>query len=112
DIGSLAPAITQYSSGQEVGTPSVRTGLIEDLYLSLSSPPDDDGQIGLRARVNPMMLWLWIGLGVMGLGTAFAGWPTRRRKPTTSQVESHVTSDVEASDVSTTAPVPTPEGVL
>jgi cytochrome c-type biogenesis protein CcmF len=30
--------------------------------------------------VQPLIAWLWIGGLVMGLGTALAAWPGRRRR--------------------------------
>ena len=32
-------------------------------------------------RVNPMIVWLWIGGGLVAVGTALAAWPGRRRRP-------------------------------
>ena len=81
-LGDYAPAITRFeATGQPVGTPSVRTGLVEDVYLSLLAAPDEEGRISVSVRVNPMIVWLWIGVGVMAGGTALAAWPDRRRRP-------------------------------
>ena len=38
--------------------------------------------VTLRVIVQPLVLWLWIGGGVMALGTVLAAWPGRRRRPT------------------------------
>ena len=35
----------------------------------------------LDLHVQPLVLWLWIGGAVIGLGTALAAWPGRRRRP-------------------------------
>ena len=32
----------------------------------------------VRLAVNPMVLWLWLAVGVMVLGAGVAGWPRRR----------------------------------
>ena len=32
--------------------------------------------------VEPLVMWIWIGGGVMLVGTALAAWPGRRRRPT------------------------------
>lgn len=45
----------------------LHTTLSEDLYLVLTQM-DESGQIVLRAWVNPLVAWLWIGGGVMSLG--------------------------------------------
>ena len=83
-----APALNRFrtsaegASGQAIGTPSVRTGLTEDVYLILRAPPNDAGDVSLRVLVEPLALWLWIGGGVVAVGTALAAFPGRRRVPT------------------------------
>jgi hypothetical protein len=32
--------------------------------------------------IQPMVLWLWVGGGIMAFGTVLAAWPGRRRRPT------------------------------
>ncbi len=65
-----------------MGTPSVRSTPRDDLYLTLvDSPqkPGDPATIGII--VQPLIMWLWIGGGIMAIGTALAAWPGRRRNP-------------------------------
>src|SRR5688572_1915611 len=78
------PALSQYPGfGQLIGTPSVRTGLKEDVYLTVTRLPETpDGEVTLRVIIQPMALWLWVGGGVMAFGTVLAAWPGRRRRPT------------------------------
>ena len=80
-LGTYAPALTQYPNfTQAIGTPSVRTGVLEDVYLSLLTAPTDGNEaVSVAIKINPLVVWLWIGAGVMALGTAIAAWPTRRR---------------------------------
>jgi cytochrome c-type biogenesis protein CcmF len=81
DLGVYAPAISTFPNSTEgIGTPSVRTGLTEDVYLTLVSSPNDGGRITLGVRVNPMILWLWVGGGVIALGTLLALLPRPRRR--------------------------------
>ncbi|MFV0258414.1 MAG: heme lyase CcmF/NrfE family subunit [Acidimicrobiales bacterium] len=77
-----APAMTQFrQSGQVVGTPSVRAGLREDVYLVLDDvPARTDDAIRLRVVIRPMVSWLWAGGIIMGIGTALAVVPDRRRR--------------------------------
>lgn len=80
DLGVYAPSISTFPNSIEgIGTPSVRTGFVEDLYLTLVSSPGDGGRVTLGVRVNPMIVWLWIGGGVMFLGTVLALMPRPRR---------------------------------
>ena len=78
------PAINRFDvSGQAIGTPSVRTSLTQDVYLTLQRAPQDDAgeTAAIRVIVQPMVVWLWIGGGVMALGTILAAFPGRRRNP-------------------------------
>ena len=81
---AYAPAITKYTKvGMNVGTPSVRTGLFNDVYLTLEPPVRQDSQTAkIKVFIKPMILWLWVGGFMMGLGTLLALFPGRRRRPT------------------------------
>lgn len=85
-LGAYGPALSTFpGSPQAIGTPSVRTGLAEDLYLTLiSSPRSPDGEVVVGMRANPLVVWLWIGGAVMAAGTVVAAWAPlrRRRRPT------------------------------
>jgi len=79
DLGVYEPAISSFPNTRSaIGTPSVRTGWREDVYLSLSSSEGDDGRIAITIGINPLVLWLWIGGGVMALGTLVCLVPKRR----------------------------------
>ncbi|MCZ7524981.1 MAG: hypothetical protein M5U14_00465 [Acidimicrobiia bacterium] len=81
DLGVYAPAVSTFpNSTQGIGTPSVRTGLVEDLYLTLVSSPNEQGRVTLGVAVNPLVLWLWVGGGVMALGTIVAVGPGLGRR--------------------------------
>lgn len=84
DGQAYAPAITKYTNlGINVGTPSVKTGLFEDLYLTLESPVlKDSNKARIKVFIKPLVLWLWIGGGLMAVGTLLAAFPGRRRRPT------------------------------
>jgi cytochrome c-type biogenesis protein CcmF len=78
-----SPSLSLYrAAGQAIGTPSVRTGLRGDIYLTLERQPDADGTTTLTVRLVPLALWLWIGGAVIALGTVLAAFPGRRRRPT------------------------------
>jgi cytochrome c-type biogenesis protein CcmF len=84
------PRLNRYrSSGMVVGTPSVRVGPTEDVYLALASSPElqtQDGaevaadEVQVRVIVQPMLSWLWVGGMVMVVGTALALVPARSRQ--------------------------------
>ena len=78
---AYAPSITKFTRiGMNVGTPSVRTTLTHDIYLTLEPPVrQDSGQARIKVFIKPMILWLWVGTFVMALGTLLAVLPGRRR---------------------------------
>src|SRR5688572_8601437 len=80
-LGVYSPALSIFPNapgGAAIGTPSVRTGVVRDVYLTLVASPDGDGRVTLGVQLSPLVVWLWIGGGVMVLGTAVAIWPARR----------------------------------
>lgn len=78
---TYAPAVSDYPFASEaIGTPSVKSSLTEDIYLTVQSTPAKPGApIVIGVIVEPLVSWIWIGGGVVLLGTALAAWPGRRR---------------------------------
>ena len=77
------PAVHRFPfATQAIGSPSVRVGPFDDVYLTLVSSPEE-GQTAavIGVNVQPLVVWLWIGGGIMAFGTLLAGWPGRRRRP-------------------------------
>ncbi len=87
------PAITTYlQTGQEVGTPSVRTGLTQDIYLTLDAGAvPGSSSATIRVFIKPMILWLWIGGFVMAIGTLLAAFPGTRRRRAVDPVSAPIT---------------------
>jgi cytochrome c-type biogenesis protein CcmF len=82
------PALHQFPFGsQAIGSPSVRTGPLSDVYLTLIVPPDASGTAVIGVNVQPLVAWLWTGGAVMGFGTFLAAWPGRRRRPVAPDAE-------------------------
>ncbi len=79
---TYAPAITTYlNMGSDIGTPAVRTGLVDDIYLTLEpGAAAGDTAATIRVFVKPMILWLWLGGLVMAVGTLLAAFPGARRR--------------------------------
>ncbi|HVM06333.1 MAG TPA: heme lyase CcmF/NrfE family subunit [Acidimicrobiales bacterium] len=78
------PALNLFgNASQAIGTPSVRTGLRNDVYLSLvATPRTPESPAVIAVIVQPLVTWLWIGGGLMVAGTLMAAVPGRRRRPT------------------------------
>ena len=79
-LGVYEPSISTFPNvSTGIGTPSVRTGILEDVYLTLVSSPSQSDRVTIGVAINPMVLWLWIGGGVMAAGTVVALLPVRER---------------------------------
>ena len=81
--GPWAPSLNKFANGnQTIGTPSVRSTFIDDVALSVIDIKDgENGSVTIRVTVQPLIIWLWIGGGVMAFGTLLAVFPGRRRNP-------------------------------
>jgi cytochrome c-type biogenesis protein CcmF len=78
--GALRPALRDYpNSALLIATPAVRTTPAEDLYVTLMSYDASSGAVTLHVYVKPLVLWIWIGGGIVALGALFAAWPQRRQ---------------------------------
>jgi cytochrome c-type biogenesis protein CcmF len=89
------PRITKYlRQGLDIGTPSVRTGVTNDVYLTLErgAVPGAE-QATIRVFTKPMILWLWIGGAVMAIGTLLAAFPGRRRRRPTDPASAPIVVD-------------------
>ncbi|MCX6527716.1 MAG: heme lyase CcmF/NrfE family subunit [Actinobacteria bacterium] len=82
--GTYAPAIQKFTNmGQNIGTPSVKSMFTKDIYLTLQPPVKvSTNTAKIKVFIKPLMMWLWIGGGLMGVGTLLAAFPGSRRKPT------------------------------
>ena len=83
--GPWEPALTQFGSASSlIGTPSVSTSPVNDVMVTLLALPEtDDDPVSIRVIVQPLVMWLWIGGGVMAFGTILAAIPSKLwRRPT------------------------------
>ncbi len=74
---TLKPALNNYSGAMNaIGSPDVRSLPTLDVYVSVLSIGTD--RVGLHVYLNPAVGWLWIGMGIVIVGTVLAAWPARR----------------------------------
>lgn len=72
-LAVLRPRLNYYpTSTQPIGTPKVRTRPTEDVYLSLMAYSQDGSTATVNIIVNPAVVWIWIGGGIVALGALFA----------------------------------------
>jgi cytochrome c-type biogenesis protein CcmF len=77
--GALATALRDYpNSPTAIATPAVSTSLADDVYVTLLASDPETGAVTLHLFVNPLVVWIWIGGVIVGIGAAFAAWPDRR----------------------------------
>ena len=80
-IGSLAPARWFFRNHEQEPTSeiAIRRSLANDLYVVLTPDSDvgDADRDPARSIVNPLIDWIWFGLGVIIVGTIIALLPER-----------------------------------
>ena len=75
-IATLVPEKNfHWNVEQWVTEVAIRTSLKEDLYVILSSMAED-GSATFQILINPLVVWLWIGGGLLLVGTTVAIWPS------------------------------------
>jgi cytochrome c-type biogenesis protein CcmF len=52
--------------------PDIRSGLNEDLYVVFEGVNPDNGRPILRAHLNALVMWIWMGVWIMLIGTVLA----------------------------------------
>jgi cytochrome c-type biogenesis protein CcmF len=79
-----SPQISDYQAdpGGGIGTPSVRSTFVDDVYLTIAVAPQNPGDpTVIGVTVQPLIMWLWIGGALVAVGTVLAIAPGRRRRP-------------------------------
>jgi cytochrome c-type biogenesis protein CcmF len=80
ELALLQPSVNRYPNAtQPIGTPSVHTGLIDDVYVSITS--GDESRVGLDVFVFPLMWLLWVGGMITVAGGLWAFLLRRRKEP-------------------------------
>jgi cytochrome c-type biogenesis protein CcmF len=88
DHGTFRPAIDVFrGDSSAVSTPSVDSGLVDDVYLAPGGgfTPSSAGHLGsatLDVFVQPLVVWLWVGGALTAAGAVLAILPGRRRRAT------------------------------
>ena len=72
-IDTLYPERRFYKASQQTSTmPRVRSTIKEDLYLVYEGLNQDTGRPILKAHLNPLVGWIWVGVWIMLVGTVVA----------------------------------------
>jgi cytochrome c-type biogenesis protein CcmF len=80
--GTLRPEqrIFDASGGQTTTTVALHSTPKEDLYVVLAGVSENSVVCQIKAFVNPLVFWVWIGSGIMILGAIITLLPERKRK--------------------------------
>jgi cytochrome c-type biogenesis protein CcmF len=71
-VAELRPQRRMYPRGQMTTTEAaIRSSLTEDIYLVMGEELED-GRLSVQAYLNPLVSWIWIGWGIMGVGAFLA----------------------------------------
>ena len=82
-LQEMRPEQRLFLAGRETqanGIPAIRTRLNEDVYVVLAGFERDTKNPIIKAYVNPLVMWVWIGGLVTIFGTLIALWPSKIRR--------------------------------
>jgi len=72
-IDTLTPERRFYRAGRQTSTmPYIRSTINEDLYLVYEGQNPDTGRPILKAHLNPLVMWIWLGVWIILGGTVLA----------------------------------------
>jgi len=101
-IDTMTPVRRFYKASRQTSTmPDIRSGLNEDLYLVFEGLNPDNGHPILKAHLNALVMWIWMGVWIMLIGTVLAlipNAPAPLRVPAPSRVASAHAEPVATGD--------------
>jgi cytochrome c-type biogenesis protein CcmF len=72
-IATLNPERRFYKASQQTSTiPATRSSARDDLYVVYEGQNPESGRPIIRVHVNPLVMWIWVGVWLMIVGTAVA----------------------------------------
>src|SRR3989454_1330773 len=72
-IDTLYPERRFFKASQQMNTrPTIHSTLNEDLYLVYEGQNQDTGRPIVKAHLNPLVMWIWVGVWLMIAGTVIA----------------------------------------
>src|SRR5271156_5695842 len=101
-IDTMTPVRRFYKASQQTSTmPDIRSTLNEDLYLVFEGVNQDNGHPIIKAHLNALVMWIWMGVWIMLIGTVLAlvpNAPAPVRVPAPARLESVHASPAVAGD--------------
>jgi cytochrome c-type biogenesis protein CcmF len=72
-VETMSPERRFYHASQQTSTiPDIRSSLNEDLYIVFEGLNNDNGHPILKAHLNALVMWIWMGVWIMLIGTVLA----------------------------------------
>jgi cytochrome c-type biogenesis protein CcmF len=72
-IDTLYPERRFFKASQQMNTrPTIHSTANEDLYLVYEGQNEDTGRPIVKAHLNPLVMWIWVGVWIMIAGTVIA----------------------------------------
>jgi len=72
-IDTLYPERRFFKASQQMNTrPTIHSTTNEDLYLVYEGQNEDTGRPIIKAHLNPLVMWIWVGVWIMIAGTVIA----------------------------------------
>jgi cytochrome c-type biogenesis protein CcmF len=75
-------------SDTPVPTPAVRSSIVRDVYVNLMAFKEDGSSATVRVLVEPLVVWIWAGGGIVCLGALLGLWPRKRPAPAPAVAQS------------------------
>ncbi|MDO5629058.1 MAG: cytochrome c-type biogenesis CcmF C-terminal domain-containing protein [Mobilicoccus sp.] len=80
-LGVASPELRYYEAQATMLTsPAIRTGVIDDVYVTLLDVDPAGATATVRVAVTPLISWLWSSAALLVLGGTLAALPPRRRR--------------------------------
>jgi len=88
ELGTVSPSVVTRAATQQANPHAVvKSDALKDLFIALDSHNHDStatstsgDTLTMDVRINPLIRFLWIGIGLMMVGITVADWP-KKKKP-------------------------------
>lgn len=101
-IDTMLPRKEMYRNQEQPHTEvAIRSTISEDLYLILGGWETNGSTATFKVFINPLIMWIWIGGGVLTLGAMVSMWPGRQEA---RRLESRVERELAARKASPKEP--------
>jgi len=95
-VGTVAPSMTEFAlQGQTRLNAKVVSEPLRDIFVVFQGMQDD--QISMNVKINPLIWFVWVGFGLLLVGTMLAMWPKAKPRKVSDRVfDAHIVTDRDA----------------